>query len=390
MCFGIKKIKASKAIEIAAAMFQMICSVPNLKQKIKVIESDRERAQEAGIRMLMELLNADRPVSDHVFRIVCLMHFVMNLDDLSFDQLSEDVKAVFSLLDQFYGSRKSETHRRTCLKKALNDELNGPSGFESKMGKRYHVNKANSERLLHYEDEIELVMSRLEKPHAKHTKLINYMKSQDWHRIKLECGIPLMVWLLVAGPFQTVASKVIPYGQMKEAFTRAHEMLNKVLTNDSFGQALRLVKSINHANEVTEGAIAALDESWSTTDPNIKMAINTTCKAAFTQCLKKWERDWTIMGALPIADDKVLVWENRRLESSFAYLKSVYRKFSTMTMDNIQMVARSRQCHTSTWLAHHLDEVDDGSVKEAYLRQIEQYEHAFTIEEAIEHFTASH
>ena len=96
------------------------------------------------------------------------------------------------------------------------------------------------------------------------------------------------------------------------------------------------------------------------------------------------------MGALPIADDKVLVWENRRLESSFAYLKSVYRKFSTMTMDNIQMVARSRQCHTSTWLAHHLDEVDDGSVKEAYLRQIEQYEHAFTIEEAIENFTASH
>ena len=98
------------------------------------------------------------------------------------------------------------------------------------------------------------------------------MKSQDLHRIKLECGIPLMVWLLVAGPFQTVASKVIPYSQMKEAFTRAHETLSKVLTNDSFGQALHLVKSMNHENEVTEGAIAALDESWSRTDPNIKMA----------------------------------------------------------------------------------------------------------------------
>ena len=101
---------------------------------------------------------------------------------------------------------------------------------------------ANSEQLLHYEGEIELVMSRLEKPHAKHTRLINYMKSHDWHRIKLEFGIPLMVWLLVAGPFQTVASKVIPYGEMKEAFARAYATINEVLTNDSFSQALRLIK----------------------------------------------------------------------------------------------------------------------------------------------------
>ena len=141
MCFGIKKIKASKAIEIASAMFQMISDVPNLKNKIRVIESDRERAQEAAIKMLMELLNAERSVSNFVFRIVCLMHFVINVDDLSFNQLSEDTKAVSSLLDQFYGSRKSEIHRRTCLKQALRDELGGPSGFESKMGKRYHVNK---------------------------------------------------------------------------------------------------------------------------------------------------------------------------------------------------------------------------------------------------------
>ena len=147
---------------------------------------------------------------------------------------------------------------------------------------------------------------------------------------------------------------------------------------------------MDHNNEITDGAIEAIDELWGAADPNIKMAINKTCKAAFAECLKKWERDWAVMGNLPITDDKVLVWKNRRLESSFAFLKSVYRRFSTMTMENIQMVARSRQCHTSTWLASHLDEIDDGSVKEAYLRQIERYENAFTIEEAIENFTAAH
>ena len=379
MCFGIKKIKASKAIEIAAAMFQMICDVPNLKEKIKVIESDRERAQEAAIKMLMELLNADRPVPDYVFRIVCLMHFVVNLDDLSFKELSADTKAVSSLLDQLFGSRKSETFRKACLKKALNDVLDGPSKFESKMGKRYHVNKANAERLLYFEDEIEMVMSALEKPHPKHIQFMDYMKSQDWSRIKLEFGIPLMVWLLVAGPFHSIASKLIPYGEIKQAFQDAKQVLEQVISNDSFGNALRLVKSIHHGNEVTAGAIAVLENDWIAADPNIKVAVNATCRAAFIACLQKWERDWAIMGYLPIGDDQVLVWENRRMESSFAYLKSVFRRFSTMTIDNIQMVARSRQCHTSTWLAHHLDEVDDESVKKAYFRQIEKYEHAITI-----------
>ena len=233
-------------------------------------------------------------------------------------------------------------------------------------------------------------MSRLEKPHVKHTRLMDYMKSQQWSRIKLECGIPLMVWLLVAGPFQTVTSKVISYGQIKQAFHDAYNVLGEVITNDSYSAALRLVKSMDHQNEITEGAVKAIDELWGAADPNTKVAINGTCKGAFAECLKKWERDWSVMGFLPISDDKVLVWENRRLESSFAFLKSVYRRFNTMTIDNIQMVARSRQCHTSTWLASHLDEIDDGSVKEAYLRQIERYEQAFTIEEAIENFTASH
>ena len=87
-------------------------------------------------------------------------------------------------------------------------------------------------------------------------------------------------------------------------------------------------------------------------------------------------------------------WKNRALVAE-ARLKAEKLareadRFSTMTMENIQMVARSRQCHTSTWLASHLDEIDDGSVKEAYLRQIERYENAFTIEEAIENFTAAH
>ena len=389
MCFGIKKIKATNGLEIASTMYRMISDVPNLKDKIQVIESDRDRAQEAAIRMLMELLNADRSVSNYVFRIVCLMHFVVNLDDLSFNELSADTKAVSSLLDQLFGSRKSETLRKACLKEALNTKLRGPSRFESKMGKRYHVNKANAERLLHYEDEIEMVMSEVEKPHPKHMQFMDYMKSADWNRIKLEFGIPLMVWLLVAGPFHTIASKVIPYGQIKDAFQQAKQVIEEVIAGDSFSNALRLVNLVQYGNEVTDGALEALAEDWMEADPNIKVSVNVTCKAAFIACLKKWERDWAVMGSLPIEDDKVLVWENRRIESTFAYLKSVYRRFSTMTIDNIQMVARSRQCHTSAWLAHHLDEIDDGSVKEAYLRQTERYQNAFTIEEAIENFTAS-
>ena len=92
------------------------------------------------------------------------------------------------------------------------------------------------------------------------------------------------------------------------------------------------------------------------------------------------------MGNLPIPDHHLMPWCNRRMEQTFAYVKSVDRRFSTMNMKNIHLIARSQQCHTPLWLARNLDVIDDSSVKKAYYEEIEKYENAFTLEEAMEAF----
>ena len=58
-----------------------------------------------------------------------------------------------------------------------------------------------------------------------------------------------------------------------------------------------------------------------------------------------------------------------------------------MRIDNVQIIARSRQNHTSIWLSNNMDSVPSGSAKRAYYEQIERYQQAFQLDDAEELFS---
>lgn len=58
-----------------------------------------------------------------------------------------------------------------------------------------------------------------------------------------------------------------------------------------------------------------------------------------------------------------------------------------MRVESVQMISRSRQNHTSFWLANNMDSVPFGSAKKAYNEAIERFENAFTLDEAEELFS---
>ena len=93
------------------------------------------------------------------------------------------------------------------------------------------------------------------------------------------------------------------------------------------------------------------------------------------------------MSDLGIDDDYVMEWSQRKMESSFAFLKSMDRRFDTMRPENVQVLARARQNHTSSWVAYDLEKITDHSVKKAYYERMEKYEHDFTLADAVESFT---
>ena len=76
------------------------------------------------------------------------------------------------------------------------------------------------------------------------------------------------------------------------------------------------------------------------------------------------------------------------MESTFAFLKACSRRYSTMTDVNVASISRARQNHLSTWLRFNKDAFEGGSVKQAYIAQIQRNEDAFTLEEAEQCFAA--
>ena len=97
----------------------------------------------------------------------------------------------------------------------------------------------------------------------------------------------------------------------------------------------------------------------------------------------KLESDWA---NLEVSDDFVMQWSQRRIEASFAFLKCCARRFETMRTENVQMLARARQNHLSSWVNANMDEITDGSAEKAYYERMQKYEHDFTLEQAVESF----
>ena len=61
-----------------------------------------------------------------------------------------------------------------------------------------------------------------------------------------------------------------------------------------------------------------------------------------------------------------------------------------MRIENVQMISRSRQNHSSFWLANNMDSVPLGSAKKAYYESIERFENEFTLEQAEELFSEAY
>ena len=92
------------------------------------------------------------------------------------------------------------------------------------------------------------------------------------------------------------------------------------------------------------------------------------------------------MQHLPLAEDTILCWTNRRIESTFAFLKAVNRRFDTMTSENVQMVSMAMQNHLSAWIMANGEEISSVSAKKAYLDLKERRAAQFTLETAVEEF----
>ena len=328
LCLDIKQIEGKSALEIASIMHSMVLGIPGLEKKIKCMLTDRARSQEAANKLLCQLLNRCREPGHHVFCICCMMHTVSRIDARSFKALCDKSSRAAEWLMRVFGSRKSMGFRKACLKAKLIEKCQGNPGFESNLGCRFHHNHANGRALVKFEEEILSVLQEHGKDNPNHIGLLNLMESAEWCQIRLELVVPVLIWTTVAGPLHTQISRNLSYGDVKSVFLKAISIVGAVLqSRSSFKKALDMAWEMEQNIEGhTRDALIRVRRYWTELDGNIKLEVSRVTKAAFDQARQKLESDWSVIEDLPIGDEIEMVWNNRRVESTFGFLKSIDRK----------------------------------------------------------------
>ena len=319
LVLGMRKVEAKKSHELAAVMMAMIDEHPGLKPNIKALITDRAPAQVLANEMVTELINRDRAPEDRCFVVTCLMHTVLNADKRSNKKLSSDARSVQNALKMAFGTRKQDTWRKHSLSGKLKEKV-GEVEFVTDIGSRYKVAEQNGKALIVRETEVEEVL----RDHGStkvHQQLMAYMDDDEaWPILRLELQIPVVIWHSVLDDFHTAVSKKLDYGAMKEAFIKALRQIGDIKRARSpFERALSIAQMRQYSEDsLTVQALALTRPLWTHATqhtPAISEAIESSFGRAFNEVESKFNKDYGLMNDLPIADDTVLCWTNRRIVS---------------------------------------------------------------------------
>ena len=141
-----------------------------------------------------------------------------------------------------------------------------------------------------------------------------------WPKIRLELQIPVIIWHSVIDDFHTAVSKKLDYGKMKDTFNKALRQIDDIKRARSpFERALSIAQMRQYNEDsLTVQALALTRPLWThaiQNTPAIAEAIESAFGKAFKEVDSKFRKDYGLMDHLPITDDTVLCWTNRRIVS---------------------------------------------------------------------------
>ena len=146
------------------------------------------------------------------------------------------------------------------------------------------------------------------------------MDDDSWPRIRLELQVPVVIWNAILGEFHSKISQKLTYAEAKAAFQRALNQVEDIQSaQDQFGRALTIAGIREYGEDsATPKALSLLEPLWQYTaenTPDVANSIKATFRAACEAVKKKFVKDFRLSADLPIPDDTVLWWTNRRVVS---------------------------------------------------------------------------
>ena len=321
LVLGMRQISASTGIEISSAMLSMMGEHDGLIDNTRCFMTDRCAAQVLANRLLVEKINLKRRGVNPCFEVPCLMHTTGNGDTNSNDKLSDRAKSCQRALKMTFGGRKQDSWRKNCLKAELKEAQGGePSEFVTDIGSRFKVNEQNGKTLLIRENEVEDVIKASAKT-ATHQRLADYMDDDSWPQMRLELQVPVLIWNSVLGQFHSTISKKLTYGEAKAAFETAIKQIDEITSaRCQFQKALTIAGIKDYGDDSSSPrALSLIEPLWKHAvrhSPSTANSVEVIFRTAFNEVKKKFDKDYQLIKDLPLEDDTILWWTNRRIVST--------------------------------------------------------------------------
>ena len=355
ICLATQVLIGKDHIAISDMMKTMLEPYPEVVDKLNGIISDQGSAQiKANVRFAQLI---GRTMGQDFIQYLCTLHSTKNQDEKWCKEFPMAERAVHNSM-MLFGNRQNSSNSQCSLRNELEVGLviesnKRKSPFRSNKGQRMAIGYENGRALLQYRDLVIRVVSMEKARTNKYAIELRKLLTTDWIECQAQLGAYCTHWLCVLNPYYSSMGKKVNLGRAKAI---CRELLDRneqlVESSESYNVLLGFITPELIASHPF---LSVVTQFWTTADQAAKQAINALVKDAAISVQKKTKKDTKIILDMVGNTDKLVPMSNNYCEGSFAHIKEIHLRFSSMDKEMKGQLGQARQNHVGAWVLAQSD-----------------------------------
>ena len=257
-----------------------------------------------------------------------------------------------------FGNRQNSSNSQCSMRNELEvglivERSKKKSPFRSNKGARMAVGYENAKALLEYRDLVIRVVSMEKAKSNQYAVELRRLLTRDWTECQAQLGAYCAHWLCILSPYYSSMGKKVNLGHAKAI---CRELLDRneqlVESSESYNVLLGFVTP---ELLTSHQFLTVVTQYWRTADQEARTAINALVKKAATRVQKKTRKDTKIVLEMVGSPEKLVPMSNNYCEGSFAHIKEIHLRFSSMDKEMKGELGQARQNHVGAWILGQSD-----------------------------------
>ena len=355
ICLDTRVLIGKDHESISNLMKEMLEPYQEVIPKLYGLISDQAKAQLKANARFAQLIGKTMGVD--LIQLLCTLHSTKNQDEYFCDEFPLAKRATHTSM-MLFGNRQNSSNSQCSMRNELEvglviESSKKKSPFRSNKGARMAVGYENAKALLEFRDLVIRVVSMDKAKSNQYAVELKRLLTRDWTECQAQLGAYCAHWLCILNPYYSRMGKKVNLGHAK-AICRELVDRNEQLVDSSESYNV-LLGFITPELLTSHPFLTVVTQYWRTADPEAKTAINVLVQKAATRVQKKTRKDTKIVLEMEGSQEKMVPMSNNYCEGSFAHIKEIHLRFSSMDKEMKGQLGQARQNHVGAWILEQSD-----------------------------------